>query len=142
MRNIKKKNPERGAVLAEFAIVLPLLLTLLMGTIELGLLFYNKQVVTNSSREGARAGIASSSSVVAIQDVVQNYCNDRLITFGPAPAVSTTVDRVIPDPLNPFGVPVTVNVSYEYTFLVPGLLGFGADLTLSAETMMRMERRI
>ena len=58
MRNFKDKSPERGAAVVEFAIVLPFLMLLLIGIIELGLLFYNQQVLTNASREGARSGIA------------------------------------------------------------------------------------
>lgn len=55
---INKVSTERGAALVEFALVFPILLLLLMGIVEFGLLFYNKQVLTNASREGARAGIA------------------------------------------------------------------------------------
>ncbi|MCK5219206.1 pilus assembly protein, partial [bacterium] len=45
---------QRGAAAVEFAIVLPLLALILFGTIDFALLFYNKQVLTNASREGAR----------------------------------------------------------------------------------------
>ena len=47
------RHNQKGAALIEFAIVLPLLLLLVFGAIEFGLLFYNKQVITNASREGA-----------------------------------------------------------------------------------------
>ena len=48
---------QRGASAVEFAIVLPVLLLLLFGTIEFGVLFFNKAVITNASREGARRGV-------------------------------------------------------------------------------------
>ena len=48
---------QKGAALVEFAIVVPLLILLATGIGEFGLVLYNKQVITNASREGARAGI-------------------------------------------------------------------------------------
>ncbi len=46
----------RGAAAVEFAIVLPLLLLVLLGTIDWGYYFFCREVVVNASREGARAG--------------------------------------------------------------------------------------
>jgi Flp pilus assembly protein TadG len=40
----------------EFALVLPLLLTLVLGSIDWGWYFFVHQAVTNAAREGARAG--------------------------------------------------------------------------------------
>ena len=40
----------------EFALVLPLLLTLVLGAIDFGWYFFIDQLVTNAAREGARAG--------------------------------------------------------------------------------------
>lgn len=41
----------------EFALVLPVLLLILFGIIEFGLVMFDQAVITNASREGARAGI-------------------------------------------------------------------------------------
>ena len=137
MRDIKKNNPERGAALVELAIVLPLLLLILVGIIEFGLLFYNQQVLTNSSREGARAGIAHLSES-DIKDIAVKYCNDRLITFD-------TLQNLTPDDVDVLGEltdypeNLTVTVSYDYSFLIPELLGLGTSMQLSTETVMNME---
>jgi Flp pilus assembly protein TadG len=50
------RNPQRGAAAVEFALILPLFLTLLMGTLDYGYYFFSDQIVTNAAREGARAG--------------------------------------------------------------------------------------
>src|SRR5581483_6848955 len=50
------RNPQRGAAAVEFALVLPLFLSLLMGSIDYGYFFFSDQIVTNAPREGARAG--------------------------------------------------------------------------------------
>ena len=53
-----KLGSNRGQAIIEFAFVLPLLCIMILGIIEFGVLFYDKAVVTNASREGARAAIA------------------------------------------------------------------------------------
>ena len=52
-----KIKKEEGASAIEFALVLPLLLVLVFGIIEFSILFYDKAMLTNASREGARVGI-------------------------------------------------------------------------------------
>ena len=47
---------QRGAQAVEFALVLPFFLALLLLIIDFGFLVYNKAVITNASREAARAG--------------------------------------------------------------------------------------
>ena len=82
MKNLlRSKRRNRGAALVEFAIILPLLLVILIGILEFGLLFYNKQIITNASREAARAGIAYSD-YSQITSIVPQYCQNRMITFG------------------------------------------------------------
>ena len=44
----------RGSAMVEAAIVLPVLLLVLLGTLEFGLVFARYQVVMSSAREGAR----------------------------------------------------------------------------------------
>ncbi|MCD6526026.1 MAG: pilus assembly protein [Desulfuromonas sp.] len=141
MKNRCFTETQRGAAVVEFAIALLLLVTLVMGFVEFGLLFYNKQVLTNASREGARAGIVNyvdtskNPSIDDIKAVVTAYCKDRLITFGAA---------VTPDPKpdwdgRDIGDNLTVTVDYTYTFLTPNLLGFGVTKTLTVKTVMKVE---
>lgn len=47
---------EKGQGLVELAIILPLLLIILLGTIDFGRVFYAYVTITNASREGARYG--------------------------------------------------------------------------------------
>jgi Flp pilus assembly protein TadG len=46
---------QTGNVVLELALVLPLFLLLLAGMMDFGTLFWKKQVLTNATREGARA---------------------------------------------------------------------------------------
>jgi len=77
--------------LVEFGLILPLLILLIFGIIEFGLLLYNQQVITNASREGARAGIVSRENrfnvpndgdKVNVGQVVNSWISSNLVTFG------------------------------------------------------------
>lgn len=134
---------QNGAALVEFAIVLPLLVLLLMGAIEFGLFCYNKQVITNASREGARTGIIQGTDLSEIKSTVKDYCRERLITFGTS--ISELPDGwiIINDGSginSDFQAPLKVYVKYDYSFLVPFIFGLGPTKTISAQTEMKMEQ--
>ena len=132
---------ERGAAALEFALVLPLLILLLFGTIEFSICLYDKAMITNASREGARAGIVYSYpnpvSDSEIINVVNNYCATHLISFGPASSPTSVIARTV----EPYGDALRVRVTYVYNFLVlPNFMGaLVGGSTLTAETLMRME---
>ena len=147
MLNIRN---QRGAAAIEFAILLSVLIVLLFGIIEFSILLYDKAVITNASREGARAGIvyvdASSGSRLdqeQIAEVVNNYCANHLISFGGDPGNPTVADTVT-NPADGSGVagnPLTVTVTYNYGFLVlPNFISeLAGGIDLTAQTVMRYE---
>lgn len=57
------REPRRGAVLVEAALVLPLLLTLAIGMIQLGLVLHAQNVLTAAAQDGARVAAADGRSV-------------------------------------------------------------------------------
>ena len=54
-------TPARGQALLEFALVLPLFLSLVFGVIDLGRLVYQNSVVSQAAREGARVAAVEAS---------------------------------------------------------------------------------
>ena len=58
-----KKN-SRGVAAVEFAIILPFLLVLVIGVIDLGWLFNGWVVLTGAAREGARTAITDPEQAV------------------------------------------------------------------------------
>ena len=137
----RKIKHQRGVAAVEFALILIPLVLLVFGTIEFSTLLYDKAVITNASREGARAGIVYSyPDRIAdgeIVNVVNTYCSDYMISLGGDSSVSTTIARAG----NASGDDLTVRVSYVYRFLVlPNLIASLTNgITLQAETVMRME---
>ncbi len=53
----------RAAAIVEFAIVTPLLLTIVFGIIEYGYVFMVRQTLTNAAREGCRVAILQTTDV-------------------------------------------------------------------------------
>ena len=132
------RNRKGGAAI-EAALLLPMTLLLIFGMIEFGLLLYNRQIITNASREGARAAIVVSDTRLTdaeIASVVDAYCQDRLVTFGTAAGPSTSTTNA--GPACVFGTDLTVRVTYDYDFLVLTNFGFG-PVQLEAQTVMKCE---
>lgn len=129
----------RGIATVEFAICLPILLLLVLGSLEFGLMFYNKQVITNASREGVRAGITGEKTADEIKQIVADYCNGNLINLNGANELQADLVAISEE-----GNDLTVSVIYDYNFLFGNILTFTDDppptvQTLSAGTTMRME---
>ena len=129
---------QKGATVVEFAIVLSLLLALIFGIIEFGLAIFNRQVITNAAREGARAGIVACPERLSDDEIkaeVLGYCTQHLVTFGDGqPTVGIgPVGRCVE-----FGCDLGVAVNYEYEFLFLSNLGIG-PINLRAISVMRME---
>jgi Flp pilus assembly protein TadG len=131
----------QGSTAIEFALVLPVLILLFFGIVEFGLLFYNQQIITNASREGARVGIVAGSPRPTdgdIQNVVTSYATDHLITFGGANGPEIQIEPSGDRTGAPFGQDLTVRVTYNYGFLVLANFGF-TPINLEAQTVMKLE---
>ena len=129
-----KGQHQKGAAAIEFALILPVLILLLFGTVEFSLLLFNQQILTNASREGARYGIVAGHDSDSIIIEVDKYCAGNLISFGSAATPTTIVTGAG----GTFGNDLTVTVTYNYDFLVLANLGFG-PVILTAKTVMKLE---
>jgi Flp pilus assembly protein TadG len=131
----RRRAPRRGAAVAEFAVVAPLLFLLIFGMFEFGRLVMVQQVLTNASREGARRGILERATAAEVETVVQDYLAGS--------SVSGATVTVSPGSLAGvgFGDPVTVTVSvpFDEVSWVPAPWFLGGK-TMSAQSVMRAER--
>jgi hypothetical protein len=79
------RRAKAGQALAEFVLVVPILLLLVFGVVEFGLAFRTHQIVTNTAREGARiAVLPSTTNNQMVEDVVEG----RLANSGLDPDVA------------------------------------------------------
>ena len=133
-----KKLNERGAVAAEFAILLPVLLLIVFGTIEFGMMMYGREVVTNATREGARYGIVNQSPPVSSAQMI-TVATNYLTGTGVNPA---SVTFSAPACCGVTGTPVTLAATYRYPWLIPyipTMLGVPSPFPISITTTMRHE---
>ncbi len=141
---------QSGATAVEFALVLWLLTLLLFGMIEWGLYFFNRQVLANACREGARAGIVSRAARLSnaeIEQVVRDFSERHLVTFGSNTLTVPIkpIDDDMRDGFDPstnrctrFGCDLAVSARFTYTFLFLPAIGIDS-LDIETVAQMKME---
>lgn len=123
----------KGQSLVETALVLPVILILLTGIIDFGLLFNNYLIVSNASREGARAAVTgkTDAQIDAVVDNAAVSLNPANLTVTITPDEST--GRITGDA-------VTVTVQYQYSMITPIIAAIvPGPLNLNTSTTMRCE---
>ncbi len=133
-----KHQNEHGAVAAEFALLLPVLLTILFAIIEFGMMMYGRELVTNATREGARAGITQGPPKMTA-GAITTISNNYLLNTGINPA-NVTFTAVGAGGANP--ATLTVTAQYQYFFLIPwipAVVGIPNPLIINTQTVMRHE---
>jgi Flp pilus assembly protein TadG len=131
---------DAGAELIEFAIVVPLLVLLLAGIFDFGMMFRSFEVVTNAAREGARVCVLPGYAAADVQNRVDQYMAVSGMT---SPYTVTSANVPIATGAGTFTA-CSVTVNYTYPFLVLGPIGaaFGGSFTtlpLQAISVMRTE---
>lgn len=117
---------ERGSAVVEFALVLPLVLVLLLGIVEVAVVARSEIQLIHAAREGAREAAASPDTRRAVAAV-----RSALGEAGRAARVSVRRPTQV-------GEKATVSVSLKHTIAAPLFGGFSLDLR--AQSTMRVER--
>jgi Flp pilus assembly protein TadG len=142
---VSGRRGQRGAAIVEFAVVLPIMLMLVFGIIDFGVVLHNRGLVGNGAREGARVG-AVNPSVAAITTAARNASN-----ISPATDVTVTATCAKPgggactfnntngtDEIDA-GDTVVVNVRYTYNFITPIATMFRPSMVVESTARMRFE---
>lgn len=133
----------RGTSIMEFAFVAPVMVLIFVAMFEFSTLYYDKAIITNASREGARYGVVQSGTSyptnTQITTYVQNYTTGNLLTFAATnPNVGVTATSSTTPAVQ--GSQLTVTVTYTYTDLVlHNFINHGQSYNLSATTVMTYE---
>jgi Flp pilus assembly protein TadG len=132
---------ETGAEFVEFGLALPLLLLVVLGIMDFGMMFQQYEVITNAAREGARVGVLPGYTLTDAQSRAASYASQ--VT---GPGVAT-----VPMPTTtqtPIGAncmtTITVVVTYPHQYMFVGQLMsmFGGSLgtkTITGTATMRSE---
>jgi Flp pilus assembly protein TadG len=124
--------PDRGATAVELALLLPVLLLLLFGIIDLGRALNAQITLTQAAREGARLAALSEANVVSRTQAAAIGLSGVTVTVTACPSGGAATSDA------------TVQVSYPFTFVTPlgaiarlfGSSGPGSSLTLTATGVM------
>jgi Flp pilus assembly protein TadG len=134
--SLEKISHSNAQALVEFALIMPLLVLLLMGIIDLGRGVYAYNVLASSAREGARFGILDPSNTSGIQ--TQAKANTVALASS---AITVTVDcsnngtTFTSAPCSASNAYLRVTVTYTFqpvTFIIP-------SVTLNGRSMMAIE---
>jgi Flp pilus assembly protein TadG len=121
----------QGAAAVELALVLPVLLLLVCGIMDFGIIFFQMHNVNEAAREGARQTTVSQNLPTAASTTIayikSKYDNNYNVSVVPSPPVS--------------GSDVTVTVTNSVTIITPIISAFfpSNPYTVTGITVMRVE---
>jgi Flp pilus assembly protein TadG len=132
MRAWRRLRAEDGQAITEFALVLPVLVALLLGIIQFGIVFNNYLTITDAARAGARKAAVSrflgdngaAAKATAESSAQQLKTPDLKVTV-------TSTNWNVP------GSDVNVTVTYPYSINILGWTVKAGDLT--STTKERLE---
>ena len=109
-----RRARRRGAMLAEAAIVFPILLMITLGAIKYGWLFLRAQEITNTARQAARLAILPDSTLSQVETAIDAYMTRAGMS-------AYTVDPPLTSVAGPT-VTVGIRVDPNTVDLIPGYL--------------------
>ena len=124
--------------MVEMIFVLPVLMLMMFGIIEFGVLFGQWQTLTNAAREGARnaivfrTGCDTTTVESAVRTTVKDYADAVGITL-------TDADISITGACGGSDTSTSVSASHTYTFLV--VPGFAATVAPTIDLVGRSSMR-
>ena len=116
MHIFRRGDGDRGAGVVEFALVLPLLMMLVFGVVQFGLLYNRQQALHASAREGARlAALPSATSAEITQRAL-----DALDGIPMSGTPTVTITPAVTQPcVGRLGDTVIVEVTVPTTIEIP-----------------------
>lgn len=141
---------EKGAEMVEAALILPLVLMLLIGTVWVGLAFNVYQAITHAAREGARFAVAPTcatcGNIVPTDDEIRAVINNSLSAAGVDPAstnpnpIPVLRDQLLTNPgNNPEERGVVIAFRYPFQLVIPFTAVHLTTVNIPTQVQMREE---
>jgi Flp pilus assembly protein TadG len=121
-RCLRSRTAKRGQALAEFALVLPMILLFIAAILEFGRAWNIKQAVTDAAREGARYTVVMDTEMTLAE--VEDKIKERLALA----SIDTSVVEITSS--DPACSPITNCFHTED--------GYGREMTVKVSTLHRM----
>lgn len=113
---------EQGQTMVEFAVVLPILVVLLFGIIQFGILFNNYVTLTDAVRAGARAAAVSRQAANPVGNAT------AAVVASAADLNQANLSVSVSSTWAP-GTPATVTATYPYSISLLGWVVSSGNLT-------------
>src|SRR2546423_6062073 len=112
-RCASRRSQRRGSAVMDAALVFPLLLALMFGTMEYGYYFFVRHTLTGAAREGARVGIMPTGDNTKVTDTVVKYLQNAGLQTSTTTLDTTKFTLTISPSASTVGSgnPLTVTVS-------------------------------
>ncbi len=94
-RRRPERRQRRAAAVVEFAVILPLIMTLLLGLWEFGRLVEVQQILSNGARETARQAASGGLQLTNVQAVACQYLRDAGLNDYTSSASSVVTFKII-----------------------------------------------
>jgi TadE-like protein len=131
-----------GQSLAEFALVLPVLLLMFMGILDFGRAVYAYNTLSNAAREGARVAIVDQTVTGGIPAGAQRAA-DQATGLGVDPSTDVDVTYTAPDgsacPSHAIGCVATVDVRHQFRAITPIVGNIVGPIDLESSTALVIE---
>jgi Flp pilus assembly protein TadG len=106
----------RGQALLEFALILPILLLLVLGIVEFGHIWNINQMVSDTTREGARRAVIQDVTIT--QPQVHDFMMQRLYdAHVDTTVVTITFSQSGAGKWQQTNLPQTVTIQFPYSFM-------------------------
>jgi len=123
---------KRGQAIVETALILPIIVLILMGIIDFGLMFNNYLVINNAAREGARNAAVGTSDTN-----VKNMILNMTSTLDHTKMTTTIYPSEL---LRKKGEEVIITIEYDNKLITPIISAIVPNpLHLKSKTVMRIE---
>ena len=132
----KLRKNEKGQTLVEFAIVLPILLLLVMGIIQFGIIFSAQIALTNAAREGARAASVGKSELD-----VKNRVIEAIEGHSTLDLVEGNITVNYPDKVGDEVKVIITDAAINLIVPVPEVFVPGNSINIGAKASMRLETK-
>src|SRR5690349_7314292 len=128
-KETKKQNSERGQSLVELAISFPIILLLMLGTLDFGMATYSYLVIRDAAQEGALYGSINPNNNVEIENRIRFMAptEEDALSFSPVKLDNKDIVEIDikTSGENCQGITngqvnnISVNVSYNYRLIIP-----------------------
>ena len=123
-----------GQTLAEFALVIPIVLLLFMALFDMGRAVLAYNTVSSAARSALRVAIVDQEATV-----VEAKARQQVMAL-PDSEVAVDVSGVYDPTCRKIGCPTRVRVEFDWTAITPIIGNIVGPITLSAESEMPIER--